>query len=406
MHVLMVTYDFPPSNRVAVQRSLAFAYHLLQLGWEVSILTVNGKCYETLNSKLFIPEELNDSVHRTSAYNTMKFGWKGKYIDFLTLPDEWISWYPSAVRRGKKILKNENIDIVFSTCPPFTPHLIAGRLAKIAGIPWVADYRDPVVPGRHGVGVLGQQWAIEKTDAYTVDNSAGVLFTTEESKKLYENTYGAEYSEKFHVIRNGFYDLPDIDRSDFGKANDRDGDIREVLYSGSIYGARDPSLIFQAMAELLKERRIESGQLRLVFQGEGLEKQIDELSAKYSLSENVRVLPAVSFRESLKKMYVADALLLIQGERFNLHIPAKAYEYIAAKRRIIALCHEDGATAKLLSEVENAEVVNTVSQVKAALLEVYRSGSEPVSRETDMFARKAPVESLSDIMKNIIDANN
>lgn len=402
MHALIVSYDFPPSNRVAVQRSLAVVHHLIQLGWKVSVLTVKSECYGQLRSNLTIPQAVANSVYRTSAYNTMKFGFKGKYIDFLTLPDEWITWYPYAVREGKKVLRKEKIDIVFSTCPPFTPHLIAGRLASIAGIPWVADYRDPVVPGRHGVGVIGQQWAIEKTDAYTVRNAASVLFTTDESKRLYASTYGEKAAEKFHVVRNGYYDLPDIDRSSIESAKSGAQGAREILYSGSIYGARDPSTIFAGLKELLEEGKLRSGDITLVFQGESLEAQIAELTAKFGLQEFVRVLPPVDFEGSLKNIYNADALLLIQGERFNLHIPAKAYEYIAAKRRILALCPKAGATAKLLATVPGASVVNSIDEVKTALIEIARSADESVDRDIERFSREAQVKRLSEIMKNAI----
>lgn len=385
---LLISYDFPPSNRVAVQRSLAMAYHLMQIGWDIKILTVGPKCYESIDKNLFTSLELEQATTHAWAFNTRKIGFRGKYIDLFTIPDEWISWLIPALIKGRQLIKANKFDCIWSTCPPFTTEFIAGLLSKRYNIPWVADYRDPVLKGDHGKGVIGQAWGIDKVDAFTIKHASKVVFTTTEALDLYKRYYPNTDHKKFSVIQNGYYDLPNIDRAQL-KTEYSARLTKHILYSGSIYGARNPSLILEALALLKQEGRIAAGDIKLQFQGEGLNSTVAPLIGEFALEGFVDVLPSVGFEESIKNMYQADALLLIQGEKFNLHIPAKAYEYIASKRPIISFCPAGGATAVLLKDIPNALAVDSLETVTAALIMVLNDAFDIPNHEVAPYARKS-----------------
>ena len=140
---------------------------------------------------------------------------------------------------------------------------------------------------------------------------------------------------------------------------------------------------------LKQEGRIAAGDIKLQFQGEGLNSTVAPLIGEFALEGFVDVLPSVGFEESIKNMYQADALLLIQGEKFNLHIPAKAYEYIASKRPIISFCPSGGATAMLLKDIPNSFAVDSLETVTAALIMVLNDAFDIPNHEVAPYARKS-----------------
>ena len=100
-------------------------------------------------------------------------------------------------------------------------------------------------------------------------------------------------------------------------------------------------------------------------------------------------------------MYQADALLLIQGEKFNLHIPAKAYEYIASKRPIISLCPAFGATATLLKDIPNAFIVDSLETASQALAMVLEDAFSVSNHEIAPYARKTRALELDALLTGL-----
>jgi hypothetical protein len=68
-------------------------------------------------------------------------------------------------------------------------------------------------------------------------------------------------------------------------------------------------------------------------------------------------------------MLTADGLLVVQGFTSNHAIPAKLYEYIRARRPILALVHAEGETAKLLRHLGIETIVpnDDVARIAAGL---------------------------------------
>ena len=169
--VLIITYYWPPAGGPGVQRVLKFAKYLPEFGWEPYILTVKYGEYYAIDDKLLdeIPENLQ--VYKTSAFEPYNLYRKvlGKSKDKslpvyilntskkdslleriskwirvnLFIPDPRMFWLPFAASKGEKIIKEKNIDLIFTSSPPHTVQLIGKRLSKITGKPWVADFRDP-----------------------------------------------------------------------------------------------------------------------------------------------------------------------------------------------------------------------------------------------------------------------
>ncbi|MBN2281897.1 MAG: glycosyltransferase [Candidatus Marinimicrobia bacterium] len=168
---MIITYYWPPSGGPGVQRVLKFAKYLPQFGWQPIVLTVKDGEYPAIDETLErdIPAECK--VFKTKSiepFAVYKFFQKGKKTEkkintfvmadskkslfskitkFIRanffIPDARIGWYPFAVKKGREIVKNEGIDLIFSSSPPHSLQLIAQKIAQKTGLPWVADFRDP-----------------------------------------------------------------------------------------------------------------------------------------------------------------------------------------------------------------------------------------------------------------------
>ena len=61
----------------------------------------------------------------------------------LFVPDPRVGWVRPSVKRLKAYLKEHPVDVMVTTGPPHSVHLIGERLHKDLGIPWIPDFRDP-----------------------------------------------------------------------------------------------------------------------------------------------------------------------------------------------------------------------------------------------------------------------
>ena len=144
-HALFITFHFPPeASSSGVLRTLKYARYLEELGWRVSVITPAISAYDVCDTSLEAQIPATTKVIRTRYVNTKRhLSWRGIYPAVLAIPDRWIGWMPWAVAAGRKLIAQDPIDLVYSTSPHATSHVIAGRLAAFAGKPWVTDFRDP-----------------------------------------------------------------------------------------------------------------------------------------------------------------------------------------------------------------------------------------------------------------------
>ena len=167
-NVLIITYYWPPSGGGGVQRVLKFCKYLPNYGWNPIVLTVEDGEFPSLDNSLL--EDVNGIVCTKakgfSLYSILKIFWEksipahqispdndddlitrlASWIRFnLIIPDGRIGWYIGAIRAAKKIINNNTIDMIFSSGPPHSVHLIGNSIAKKTGIKWVTDFRDPWV---------------------------------------------------------------------------------------------------------------------------------------------------------------------------------------------------------------------------------------------------------------------
>ncbi len=271
--VLIVTYYWPPAGGPGVQRILKFAKYLPEMGWEPIILTVSKGTYTALDPSLEndIPEYLKvfrstcpepDTLYKifsgTKTGSTTPVGvlaaenlnWKKRMAHNIRLnyfiPDAKKYWRGFGVRAGKKIINDLNPDLIFSSSPPPTTHLIAHDLAKISGLPWVADFRDPWTK-IHYYGENRSKRTQEKDlklEQLVLQNCTRATCVSDHFAKLLE----CDDPEKIKIVHNGF------DAADF-IPNKNKSDKFKMTYIGGLNPNRYYRSFFENLQSLFEQKK-------------------------------------------------------------------------------------------------------------------------------------------------------
>jgi len=401
--ILMVAFDFPPSNAASVQRTLKFFEYLNEFGWTTILLTAKPTAYSLVDNNFEVELKENQFVYRATALDVHKhLSIKGKHISWMKTPDRWGSWIPFAINLGKKIIKRHQPDIIWSTFPTPSANVIASRLAKYSNKPWVADYRDPA-PYIHTTNGKWLDKVHKKIDDLTFKNADKLIFATDASKKLYQSHYDCH--EKFAVIENGY------DESNFIKAKALEANHPNIFnnnkfslyYAGGLYpNGRDPVPIFEAIAALKSEKILSDDNFELIFQGAGNGEAFQQKLKQLSIENTVSFIEPTSFLLALVNMTRANALLLIQDSRFNLQIPGKIFEYFRTGKSLLIKTDKKGATAELAKTAEQSVIVVNIDEITVAIKAFLTVKDRQSLTNVSIHSRKAKTEKLNRIIKELL----
>jgi glycosyltransferase involved in cell wall biosynthesis len=372
--VLIVSYYFPPSGGPGVQRVLKFVRYLPEFGWDPAVLTVRDGDYPARDESLLaeIPPEV--PVVRTAIpepytlYRKLTGRAKGTAVDvnvnqeagahrpfresvaewvrgMFFIPDARVGWLATGIGPGVDLARRFQADLVYSSSPPYTTALLGRAIARRAGIPWVPEFRDP------WSGFLSAPKRPEPARSFEHRLEHGVyrdapriVVAWEGIARDFAGKYPGPDHRKFRWIANGY------DPEDLAGAAPTANDRFTVVYTGSMYGVRNPDVFLKAAAKLLAAGRMDPDRVRLRFVG----RFGDEVRAMFRRPE---VAPVVEERgylphgESIQELLGAHALLLVVDDVPGAReiVPGKVFEYIGARRPILALAPE-GAVAGLIRE--------------------------------------------------------
>jgi len=348
--VLMVVFQFPPfAGSSAVQRTLRFVQHLPANGWMPIVLTAKPTAYEQTAVDLLPEIPADVAVHRAFGLDTRKhLAIAGRYPGFLARPDRWVSWVIGAVPMALQIVRRERPHALWSTYPIASAHLTAGLIHRLTGLPWIADFRDPMA--QEGYPADPATWqAFHRIEKAAIENAACSVFTTPGAAREYSRRYPAS-AEKICVIENGF------DEHSFAGLSEHGGPLQPgmvtLLHSGVVYPSeRDPTHLFEALGRLKRAAPAVAEKLRLCFRASSHDNLLRQLAQQNGVEAQVECLPALPYREALAEMMRADALLVLQASNCNDQIPAKIYEYFRSGRPLVGLTDPKGDTAHVLASM-------------------------------------------------------
>ncbi len=360
----MVAFHFPPAaGSSGIQRTLRFAQYLPALGWEPTVLSVHPRAHERTSTDLMGDIAPGMTVVRSLALDAARhLSIGGRYPSFLGRPDRWQSWRLGGLIDGLALLRRSRFDALWSTYPIATAHQIAAALQRRCGLPWIADFRDPMA--QDGYPEDPRTWrSFQRIEQATLERATRSVFTTPGAARHYRERYPSIPDERIAVIENGY------DENTFAAAEAEGGQRTSLepgrttlLHSGIVYPSeRDPTQLLEALAILKANALITPDNFCLRFRASAHNGLIENLARSAGVTELIRLLPPIPYREALQEMLQADALLVMQASNCNAQIPAKVYEYLRARRPILALTDPAGDTAQVLRNAGVAAVASLAS---------------------------------------------
>lgn len=348
---LLIAFHFPPQAASSgIQRTLSFSRHLSSHNWEPIVLSASPAAYSQKNPSQLasVPEYL--IVKRAFSLDTKRhLGILGRYPELLALPDRWSSWWLSAIPVGLLLIRKYRPNVIWSTFPIATSHLIGLTLHRITGIPWIADFRDPMVQKDYPTTSL-QRKTYKWIENQAMKHCRCAIFTTRSAMESYRRRFPELPEEKFALVENGY------DEDAFINLNNGDlpteGPQKKavtLLHSGVLYAdGRDPTALFEAVSTLKAHSDEATTALRIILRATGDDEYFKTLVRKFHLEDIVSVEPPIPYRDALREMLTVDGLIVFQGTPFNTQVPAKIYEYFRARKPILGLVDPNGETAKVL----------------------------------------------------------
>ena len=371
--VLMIAYHYPPCiGSSGQQRTLCFSRDLPAYGWQPLVLTVHRRAYPTSGEDQVGDIPATVPVTRAFALDSKRhLAIKGRHIGWLALPDSWVSWCLGAIPQGLMLIRRYRPDVLWSTYPIATAHLIGAALHRLTGIPWVADIRDPMVEvdpitGQHYPSDP-RLWRLRRRiERLATHSAAKTVLVSPGSYRIYAERYPDLASDRLALIENGY------DESSFRDAEKLvkpyPGNPLVLLHSGLLYPTpdRDPTAFFAALARLRQANQISPDTLRIVLRASGSDDHYRALIRKFGIDDLVRLEPIIPYREALAEMMSVHGLLLFQGYTSNPAVPAKLYEYCRARKPILAMVDPGGDTAAVLAAAGTGMIVPMVSSGEIA----------------------------------------
>lgn len=385
--ILMIAYHFPPmAASSGIQRTLRFVQHLPKFGWEPIVLSADPRAYVQTRADLLAEVPSDVVVQRAFALDTARhLAIGGRYLGWMARPDRWVSWRFAAVRDGMRLIRRYRPDVIWSTYPIATAHVIGAELSRRSGLPWIADFRDPMVqPDCNYPSDPLTRKSYERIEEEALARACYSVFTTPGAAREYAGRYPAA-AQRVVVIENGFDEesfagVPNMVASREPLVPGR----LVLLHSGIVYPSeRDPRSLFVALRRLVDAGKLKEGEVLVRFRATSHDDIIHAIAAECGVDGIIELCPSVPYREALAEMCRADALLIMQAANCNAQIPAKIYEYLRAGRPILGLTDPAGDTAAVMREagLHSVARLDSASEIEAVLVDYFdalRTRSAPL----------------------------
>ncbi len=356
--VLIITYYWPPSGGGGVQRWLKMAKYLPDYNWQPIILTPENPDFElqdesllkdvaseTTVLKLPIWEPFGlyrklmgrKAVQKQGVVDTKNESLLGKWSRWIRgnwfIPDARLFWVRPAVNYAEKYLRKNPVDIIITTGPPHSMHLIGMELKRRLGVKWMADFRDPwsdwdVLPQ---LNLTKKSWKRHKKLEHQVMHSADRVLTV--TNNLATKLAATGGIEKVEVVTNGF------DAADFNLDEAIKPAKFQISHVGLLNEGRNPSVLWEVLDELCAEDENFSNELQVVLAGTIDQPVRDSINNFVNLQPKVSIPDYLAHTEVLTLYQESAVLLLLVNNTSNSSwiLPGKLFEYFSAKRPILAI---------------------------------------------------------------------
>ena len=421
---LIITYYWPPAGGSGVQRWLKFVKYFRDFSIEPIVYTVENPNYPIEDESLLkdIPENLeilrqpiwepNNLFAIFGKNKTESAGFLnpnpslfGKLLQYIRanyfIPDARKFWVKPSVKYLKKYLKENNVDVVITTGPPHSMHLIGLNLKKQLNIKWIADFRDPWTEIDYFHQLPLTKRAIKKhhsLEAQVLKNADAVLVVGNTMKENY-----LKFNKNTITITNGF----DGEISDAKIELDAKFTMTHI---GLMNADRNPKMLWEVLVEIVNENKDFKADFELKLIGK-IDTSVEKDILNHKLVENVSFINYVAHNQVIEFQKKSQVLLLLVNNipSANQIITGKIFEYLMVRRPILAIAPINGDLAEILNITNSGFVVdfNKKDQLKKIILDLYskfKKGNLLVdSKNIAQFHRRELTQKVSDIINSITE---
>lgn len=361
--LLLLCYFYPPLAGGGVHRVLGFTRHLPALGWDCTVVCAGGDDYWVRDETLEVPE--GTEVIRVSGGSALSawlrlrggsrgqrsgatFGALRRLGDWWMLPDSYVGWARRARRAAARRLRAGGIDALLSSSPPDSVHLAAAALVPGAGVPWIADFRDPWI-GLHfrAPPTAWHRARQARMEQQVIERADRVLVAS--------RTHGEQLAaaqpqarERIEYLPNGFEPVVAPVAAGAGETPSP-GERFLVVFTGTLSQMPDALAFLEAIHEVLARRPEARRRLRVKFAGP-YETGVEDRAIALGLKGIVEFLGPVSHQQARALQRQADLQVLWKpsGAGFRTMVPGKLYEYLDSGRPLLAMLDSEDEAARLV----------------------------------------------------------
>ena len=439
--VLVITYYWPPSGGSGVQRWVKFVKYLPQEGWQPVVYTPENPEYTAIDHTLEAEIPHGTEIIRrpiTEPYNLYrKLMGKGASTDMKTLtagavggavteissgrksfkqrlslwirgnlfvPDPRVGWVKPSVRFLKKYLAEHPVDVIVTTGPPHSMHLIGQRLHKALGIPWIPDFRDPwtrMYYLKH-LPMSRRTWRkLRAMEQSVLDDCSTVLAVT----PLVQEEFRAQTKTPVAMITNGY------DGGDFEQSVEPDG-FFDIVHTGLFAADGNPLNFWKVLGIKAWAEPDFKEALRLRLVGK-VDREVYDAIAEAGLKDNVVDLGYRDHLASVREQLAASVLVLPlrNDPEYRPILPGKLFEYLASRRPILGIGQEDGAMARVLADTgagvtagwDNIDAMRAF--IDTAWEQHKAGGVPPVEGDIARFSRRSLTRELAALLERVSTQN-
>lgn len=384
--VLIISYYWPPTGGSGVQRWVKFAKYLPEEGWQPVIYTPENpeqlaidtsleaevpEDTEVIKTHIIEPYELYKKVLRKSGHSKEAVEVNpvnAQHKSFLQKAAMWVRgnlfrpdprclWIRPSVRFLKKYLAEHPVDLIVSTGPPQSMHLIGFRLARETGLPWIADFRDPwtrIFYFKHLQMTRATEKWHERMEKKVLDEASAVVAVS----PLVQQEFQAMTDTPVELVTNGF-DECDFEGSECTEAYGGPEKDFTITHTGLFAADGNPTVLWDVLSEKCAKDEKFRKLLKIKLIGktdEQIIKAIEDRGLKDMLDDMGYQPHSVAVQEQRKASVLI--LPLRKEPEYKAVLPGKLFEYLASFRPVLGIGQPDGAMAMILSETQTGTVLD------------------------------------------------
>lgn len=436
--ILIISYYWPPAGGPGVQRWLKFVKYLPDFGWEPTVFIPENPSYPIVDETLQKDVPKNLKMIKTKIWEPYqlaeKFGkdnkkfkagqfdvgenqsWKAKLSIFVRgnffIPDARVFWVKPSVEFLEKYLKTNHYDVLVTTGPPHSLHLIGlGLKKKFPDLKWIADFRDPwteISYYKHLKLTKIADKKHRKLESEVFQNADITLATSYTDAENFRKNGANAF-----CITNGF----DVDASTTLSMTEENSKILPLSnsttkftlsYIGVLEQLRNPEILWETLNDLVEENADFKNDFELKFVGR-LDDKILQKIVSSALKNNLTNLGYQTHDVALKHMQDSTVLLMTNfpQESSKGIIPGKIFEYLATGKTILSFGPKDADVEKILNETKAGKHFgyDEKENLKKFILESYENWKSGILNQNaeniEQFSRKNLTQKLVDLMNKI-----